>query len=242
MVGSFLNVLIYRLPLEQNFVFPRSACPHCSKLIPWYENIPLFSFIFLKGKCSGCAQRISFRYPCIELLIGLGALYICDDSIMSAHGAWLILVKFVVLCILVVHFFIDWEYQILPDSLNLVLGVLLLSYAVFNFTWSYWLFGGLVGAGFPFLVTWGFYLVKGQIGLGGGDIKLFGVLGFFLGPLGIIHTIFLSCFVGALVGGTAILLGKMTKEKPIAFGPFIIVIAALQIYFPNFVAHYLIFI
>jgi leader peptidase (prepilin peptidase)/N-methyltransferase len=161
---------------------------------------------------------------------------------MSAYGAWLILVKFVALCILVVHFFIDWEYQILPDSLNIVLGVLLLSYALFNFSWSYWLLGALIGAGFPFLVTWGFYLVRGQIGLGGGDIKLFGVLGLFLGPLGIIHTIFLRCIVGAFVGGTAIFLGKMTKEKPIAFGPFIIVIAALQIYFPNFVAHYLIFI
>ena len=241
-LGSFLNVLIHRIPKEENVVFPRSHCPSCLKIIPWFENIPLFSFLYLKGKCSGCRAKIHWRYPLVELLMGLGILFLWDDSILMGNGLWIFLLKLITLSILIVHFFIDLEHQILPDILNLILGVLFLSYAFFHYSWGFWFFGALIGAGFPLLVTWGFYLVRGQIGLGGGDIKLFGILGLYLGPVVVIHTIFLSCFIGALFGGGAILMGKMDKSKPIAFGPFIIIVAALQIFFPQFFEHYLIFI
>lgn len=241
-VGSFLNVLIHRLPKGENIVFPRSHCPHCFKIIPWFENIPLISYLILKGCCSFCKAKIHWRYPIVELLMALGTLLIWDDSLLQGNGVWIFSLKFIALSILIVHFCIDWEYQILPDSLNMILGGIFLTHALLNYDWSFWLLGAFIGAGFPLLVTWGFYMARGQIGLGGGDIKLFGVLGLYLGPLGIIHTIFLSCFVGALFGGGAILLGKMDKSKPIAFGPFIIFVAVIQIFFPQFFEHYLIFI
>ena len=241
-IGSFLNVLIYRLQRGLNFFFSRSQCPHCQKLIVWYENIPLLSYIWLRGACSGCRAKISLRYPFVELMAGLASLYIAFFTVLSLPGMLVFAFQFLVFCVLLVHFFIDWEHQILPDSLNIVLGAAFLSYACFHFSWQHWVIGGAVGAGFPLLVTWLFYLTRGQIGLGGGDIKLFGVLGIYLGPLAIIHTIFLSCFVGALYGGGAILLKKMDKSKPIAFGPFIILVALLQIFFPSFFAEYLIFV
>ena len=241
-IGSFLNVLIHRLPLGENFVFPRSRCPHCQKLIVWYENIPLLSFLFLKGRCSSCKGEISKRYPLVELLTALAAVYLSYFASWTLPGMLVFIFQMLVFCILLVHFFIDWKHQILPDSLNLVLGAAFLAYALIHFSWQHWVIGAAVGAGFPLLVTWLFYLTRGQIGLGGGDIKLFGVLGIYLGPLAIIHTIFLSCFVGALYGGGAILLKKMDKSKPIAFGPFIILVALLQIFFPSFFAEYLIFV
>lgn len=241
-LGSFLNVLIHRLPLGQNFVFPRSACPHCQRVIRWHENIPLVSFIILRGKCSGCHQKISWRYPSVELLTALASCYLGYFLSFDLLGILLFLFQFAVFSILLVHFFIDWKHQILPDSLNLILGLILFIYSVLNFSWQHWGIGAAVGAGFPLLVTWLFYLTRGQIGLGGGDIKLYGVLGIYLGPFAIIHTIFLSCFLGALYGGGAILLKKMDKSKPIAFGPFIIIVALLQIFFPAFFADYLIFV
>lgn len=241
-IGSFLNVLIHRLPLGENFVFPRSHCPHCQKVIVWYENVPLFSYLFLKGRCSACLGKISWRYPLVELLTALAGVYFAYFASLSLAGMTIFLFQMLVFSILLVHFFIDWKHQILPDSLNLILGVSFLAYAIFHFSWQHWVIGGAVGAGFPLLVTWLFYLARGQIGLGGGDIKLFGVLGIYLGPLAIIHTIFLSCFVGALYGGMAIALKKMDKSKPIAFGPFIILVALLQIFFPAFFADYLIFV
>ena len=119
------------------------------------------------------------------------------------------------------------------DSLNIYLLVLILSYSAFNFPWTYWLIGGTIGFCAPLAVTWLFYKLRGQIGLGGGDIKLFGILGLYFGPVGIIFCIFLSCFLGALIGLTLIGIGKLTKEKPMAFGPAILIVAAFQIFFPR---------
>jgi len=104
--------------------------------------------------------------------------------------------------------------------------------------WPHWVIGGAVGFGGPLLVTWLFYKIRGQVGLGGGDIKLYGILGLYLGPMGIMLTIFLSCFVGAVVGLTLIAFKKTSKDRPMAFGPAILMVAAFQIYFPKY-AHYI---
>jgi leader peptidase (prepilin peptidase)/N-methyltransferase len=100
--------------------------------------------------------------------------------------------------------------------------------------YTYWLSGAMVGFLFPLAVTYGFFLIKGQVGLGGGDIKLYGVLGLYLGPVGIIQNIFLSCFLGALIGGILIIFRVVDRKTPIPFGPFIVSIAALQFFIPDY--------
>jgi leader peptidase (prepilin peptidase)/N-methyltransferase len=119
------------------------------------------------------------------------------------------------------------------DQLNIYLLVLILPFSVVNFYWMHWLLGGVLGFGVPLLVTWLFYKIRGQVGLGGGDIKLFGILGLLLGPTGVFFTIFLSCMVGAILGLTLIALKKLAKDKPMAFGPAILIVAAFQIFFPE---------
>ena len=108
--------------------------------------------------------------------------------------------------------------------------------------WTHWLIGGALGLGFPLLVSWAFYLLKGQVGLGGGDIKLYGALGFYLGPIGVMQNIFLSCFLGALVGIALIASKIIKRENPIPFGPFIIVVAAFQIFLESWFKHLIAYI
>lgn len=229
-VGSFLNALIYRLPREINIAFPRSSCPHCQHLIRWYQNIPVISFIFLKGKCAHCGGKISWQYPLIELLVGAFA-FISAPTSLSTYALFNFFFYFSVFCAFVVHFVVDIKHQILPDSINIYLAALFLLISLFTRSVTFWLLGGAIGFGFPMAVSWFFYKVKGQIGLGGGDIKLYAALGFFLGPIGVLQNIFLSCFLGALVGLVLMGLKIIRRDYPIAFGPFILIIAFVQIFF-----------
>jgi leader peptidase (prepilin peptidase)/N-methyltransferase len=130
-----------------------------------------------------------------------------------------------------VHFIIDVKHQVLPDSINIYLGLLFFMVALFTRPWSHWLIGASFGFGFPLLVSWIFYQIRGQIGLGGGDIKLYGVLGIYLGPMGIMQNIFLSCFLGAIVGLILMLAKIIKRDNPIPFGPFILIVASVQIFF-----------
>ena len=233
LIGSFLNVVILRLPKKVNLVSKRSACPSCGAQLKWYHNIPLLSFLALRGKCGFCGARISWRYPLIELFTGLVAIWLMPDQ-LDSQNLFNFFFYFTVACVFICHFMIDLDHHLLLDSLNLYLLGLFLSYAVFYFYWPYWVIGGAIGFGAPLLVTWIFYKLRGQVGLGGGDIKLFGILGVFLGPTGIIFTIFLSCMVGAIVGLALIAAKKMSKDKPMAFGPSILLVAAFQIFFPEY--------
>jgi leader peptidase (prepilin peptidase)/N-methyltransferase len=236
LVGSFLNALIYRLPRNINIAFPRSSCTNCKKIISWYENIPGISYLFLRGKCSGCGSKISWEYPFVEILSATVAFLIAPSS-MSGPDLLNFFFFFSVYCCFLVHFIVDLKHQILPDSINIYLAVLFLLIALFSRPWTFWLIGGAIGLGFPLLVSWVFYLLKGQVGLGGGDIKLYGALGFYLGPIGIMQNIFLSCFLGALVGIVLIVTKLIKKENPIPFGPFIIVVGAFQIFAESWFKH-----
>lgn len=233
LIGSFLNVVILRLPKEKDLVRARSACPQCGKQLKWYHNIPLVSFIVLRGKCAFCGTRISWRYPLIELFTGLVAIWLMPDQ-LNSPGLFHFFFYFSIACVFICHFMIDLDHHLLLDSLNIYLLGIFLSYSIFYFAWPYWVLGGAIGFGAPLLVTWLFYKIRGQIGLGGGDIKLYGILGIFLGPTGVIFTIFLSCLVGAVVGLVLISLNKMTKDKPMAFGPSILLVAAFQIFLPKY--------
>jgi prepilin signal peptidase PulO-like enzyme (type II secretory pathway) len=119
------------------------------------------------------------------------------------------------------------------------LGVIFGAYSLYYFPWNHWLYGFLIGLLFPLGVTWAFYILKGQIGLGGGDIKLFAILGLYLGPRLIIHNIFFSCFLGSIIGLSLILSRKISKDNPIPFGPFILIVAVIQIFFPSLFSKYL---
>lgn len=228
-VGSFLNALIYRLPRGINIAFPRSSCPECKKIITWYENIPVLSWIFLRAKCSGCGTRISWEYPAVELVCAIFAATIAPADV-EAGNLLNFFFFFGVFSAFLVHFIVDVKHQILPDSINIYLAALFFLVSFMTTPWTHWLIGGALGLGFPLLVSWIFYLLRGQVGLGGGDIKLYGALGLYFGPIGVMQNIFLSCFLGAIVGIALISLKVIKKENPIPFGPFIIIVAAFQIF------------
>lgn len=232
LIGSFLNVVILRLPLEKSIIMARSGCPQCGNQLKWFHNIPILSFVFLSGKCAFCTKRISWRYPLIELATGLISFWLFP-SLLNTESLSLYLFQFSIACAFICHFFIDLDHHLLLDKINIYLLVIILPYCLFNFHWPFWVSGGLFGFIVPFLVTWIFYKIRGQIGLGGGDIKLFGILGLLLGPTGVFFTIFLSCFVGALLGLSMIAMKKLSKDKPMAFGPAILLVASFQIFFPQ---------
>lgn len=236
LIGSFLNVVIYRLPRELSVVTPRSSCPKCKHMIKWYENIPMLSYIFLRGKCSSCGTKISIRYPLIELLTGLFAYFLAPTSLYLPE-----LINFIfyfsIAAVFLSHILIDIEHQLLPDKLNLYLLIVILPYVVLNYSLYHWLIGGAIGFLGPLGVTYLFYKLRGQIGLGGGDIKLFGILGLILGPLGVMNNIFMSCMLGSIIGVGLIVLKKLDRDKPFAFGPFIIIAASIQIFFPDLVEY-----
>jgi prepilin signal peptidase PulO-like enzyme (type II secretory pathway) len=242
LIGSFLNAVIYRSPRNISIVSPRSTCPNCKKTITWYENIPLLSYLFLSGKCSSCKNKISFRYPLIELICGIAAFFLIPKEITNQAITYFFFYFGVFACLLAL-FAIDAEHKLLPDSINIILLLMILPATIINHHWSFWLVGGITGFAFPFAVTWAFYMIKGKVGLGGGDIKLFGILGLYLGPQGIFLNLFLSCLLGSIIGLSLIFLFKHDKKEPIPFGPFIILVAMTQIYFPAsfdyFVSHYL---
>lgn len=232
LVGSFLNVVIYRIPRELSIVTPRSSCPKCKHMIKWYENIPVISYLFLRGKCIECGERISIRYPLVELLIGLIA-FLLAPKYLTPQILFQFIFYFSIACVFVCHFLIDIEFQILPDKLNLYLLLIVLPYAFLTFPLAYWIVGGMVGFAGPFIVTYLFYKLRGVIGLGGGDIKLFGILGIILGPIGVVKTIFFSCFIGSIIGLILIFSKRLSRDTPFAFGPFILIAAGLQIFFPH---------
>ena len=234
MIGSYLNVLIYRLPRELDTVSSRSSCPKCYKKIFWYENIPIVSYIFLKGRCSGCKSLISFKYPLVEILLGIVAINLFPARI-DLTNLYFFAFYLSVASVFIVHFCIDIEFKLLPDKLNLYLAIVFFAHTLIfiNMSWSHWLMGAIIGFGFPYAVTWGFYKYSGKVGMGGGDIKLFGALGLLLGPTGVMLTIFLSCFLGALSTLGLIASKLIKRDDPIPFGPFILIIASVQIFFPN---------
>jgi leader peptidase (prepilin peptidase)/N-methyltransferase len=232
LIGSFLNVVILRLPLKKDIIYKRSGCPDCGHQLKWFHNIPIFSFIFLKGRCSFCANRISWRYPLIELAVGLIA-YLLSPTEVNLYSIIHFIFYFAVVCLFICHFMIDLDHHLLLDNLNICLLIMFLLHATYFRSFYFWIPGGVIGFSFPLLVTWLFYKLRGQIGLGGGDIKLYGILGIFLGPMGVVFTIFMSCLLGAIWGLLMIMSKKMTKDKPMAFGPAILIVASFQIFFPT---------
>jgi len=217
--GSFTNVVIHRLPLGESIVSPRSRCPGCRNLVASYDNIPVASFIVLRGRCRHCQTRISFRYPAIELAIGAASLL----SFLR-HGPSLeYVVEFAFVTAMVALIFIDFDHQILPDSITLsglALG-LALAWPLEAITIVDALAGVALGGGLLFAVSELYFRVKKVEGMGFGDVKMMAMVGAFLGWRGVLLTLFLGSFTGSIVGLVVIGLSGGDMKTKLPFGTFL---------------------
>ena len=221
-VGSFLNVCIYRLPLGQSVAWPGSRCTACGRTLAWFENIPVLSWLALRGRCRTCGASISWMYPAVELTTGL--LFVVT---YLSHG-WtpLFAVRVVFGCALIVLFAIDFIHQILPNVITIPGIVVGFVCSVFLPPgWTSSLIGLLIGGVFPFLVAEGYSRVRGREGMGMGDLKMFAMVGAFLGWPLVWVTLILSSLLGIVIGGTALLVSRRGFETRIPFGTFIAVAA-----------------
>ncbi|HKB25857.1 MAG TPA: prepilin peptidase [Methylomirabilota bacterium] len=211
-IGSFLNVVIARLPERRSLWRPRSACPACDVAIAWYDNIPVLSFLALRGRCRACGGAISSRYPVVELLTAAAFL-----------GAWAAFgptprfaVSAALLAALIAIAAIDLQRQIIPDAITLpgiVAGVLI---GVGTGAWLDSVIGVLVGGGIFFVII----LVQPG-GMGGGDMKLGAMLGAFLGWKALLFSLFVAVTVGGVVALALLATGLRGRKDPIPFGPFL---------------------
>ena len=225
-IGSFLNVVIYRLPNNKSIVSPPSSCGSCGHRLGALDLVPVLSYIFLKGKCRHCGERISIRYPLVELLTGgLFAL------LFWRFGLSFDFVRFAVLsCILVSAAFIDIDHRIIPDKLNLfgIVTGLVFIFLPDSLTIKNALLGLVVGGGLLLLVA-----VISRGAMGGGDIKLFAVIGLFLGLEKTIVALFLTFLLGGIAGIILIATKIKSRKDYIPFGPFIGIGAFIAIMWYN---------
>ncbi len=249
LVGSFLNVVIHRLPiimqrewLNQAFIFieenngkiegltppkeerfnlmvPRSRCPHCGHMIRSHENIPVISYLFLRGKCSACGAAISIRYPLIELITGLLTAFVAYSFGFSALAFWGIIFTWCMIALTM----IDVDHQLLPDDITLPLMWLGLIININGLLTP--LSDAVIGAAAGYLSLWSVYwlfkLATGKEGMGFGDFKLLAAIGAWLGWQHLPLIIVLSSFVGAFVGVSLIVVRGRDKNIPIPFGPYL---------------------
>jgi leader peptidase (prepilin peptidase)/N-methyltransferase len=228
-IGSFLNVCIYRLPVSKSIVYPGSSCPSCGNLIRFYDNIPILSYLWLKGRCRYCNAPIAIRYPLVELMGGLFCLGVFLRYGLTFQAA----VYYVFIAILIVITFIDIDHRIIPDYLSLP-GIPIFFLASFGIpTLTFWdaLIGILAGGGSLFLVAWTYHLITKKEGMGGGDIKLLAMIGALIGWKGVLFTIFVSSAVGTLSGVTIMLLTRQNMKLAVPFGPFLAIGAIAYIFF-----------
>lgn len=249
-IGSFLNVVIARLPnalkkewrkqcydflelapdkkdsealIHKNFlttlVTPRSHCPQCKKTIKFYDNIPLFSYIFLRGKCRFCKKHISLRYPCIELITAIAGILVANKFGVS----WQTVAGCIFSYVLIAQSSIDLQHMLIPDEITLPtlwLGLLLSVFNIFIDSNT-----AIIGASAGYLslwvIYWGFYMLTGKEGMGYGDFKLLAMLGAWLGWQQLSFVVLLSSLLGTLIGGYLIVFTKLLKARRIPFGPFL---------------------
>jgi leader peptidase (prepilin peptidase)/N-methyltransferase len=237
-VGSFLNVCIYRLPLEQSVVSPGSRCMGCGTAIRWYDNIPILSWLVLKGRCRSCKVPFSIRYPLVELLTGLLAVLL----LLKFGPSLSLAVMFLFCAALVVITFIDFDHQVIPDEISLpgiILGFLS-SFFLPGHGWLSSLLGIVVGWGSLALIFYGYLWLTGREGMGGGDAKLLAMMGAFLGLQAVPFIIFASSLVGTVAGLSIMAVQRKDRHLAIPFGPYLALGAVLYIFFgPQLIQWYL---
>lgn len=251
-IGSFLNVCIYRIPLEKSIVSPGSSCPHCGISIRFLDNIPILSFLLLRGRCRDCGKRISFQYPIVELLSAL-AFYGCARMWLFAPPTY---VNSLFLAIVIILIFTDYNHRILPNAITLpgiVVGILLSPFQtpeVYSdlFSWKVasmlgfenssnaepWIgsiLGAIIAGGLLYLVAFAYEMVRRRQGLGMGDVKMMAMVGAFIGWRLALMTIFVGSLLGTFAGIFLILLRKIDTQGKLAFGVFLGIGSALCLFY-----------
>jgi leader peptidase (prepilin peptidase)/N-methyltransferase len=232
MVGSFLNVVIHRVPRGESVVTPRSRCPHCQHEISWWENIPVLSWLLLRGRCRGCGQAISFRYVLVEILAALLAVLL-----FSRFGPSVLFLFFTYFAFnLLALTYIDLDHQLLPDRLTLsglCIGLVGAPFVLPEGPVPAFLFalqGALVGGGLLFGVAWGYEKATGRQGMGGGDIKFLAMIGAFLGWEGALLALFLGSLAGSLIGVMLMVRRGANRRLALPFGPFLAIGAFVTLF------------
>jgi leader peptidase (prepilin peptidase)/N-methyltransferase len=258
-VGSFLNVVIHRLPLmmqarwrtecrehlgltdrsnnpEFSLISPASRCPHCKAAIKPWQNIPVVSYLLLRGKCGSCGEKISFRYPLVELLSALLTTAVIWHFGLTAAG---ISATFLVWALITLTF-IDLDHHLLPDSITLPvmwLGLLLNTASVYTDPVS-----AIFGAIFGYLSLWSvfhlFRLLTGKEGMGYGDFKLLAVLGAWLGWQLLPQIVVIASFAGAAIGIVMLTLRAQERETPIPFGPYLAIAGVIALFWGDLINHW----
>jgi leader peptidase (prepilin peptidase)/N-methyltransferase len=223
-VGSFLNVCIYRLPRGESIVWPASACPHCKRLLSWYENIPVVSFLVLGARCRTCKRPISIRYPIVEaftaIMFGLAWWYYGPGPLLAS--------RLVFLAALIVLFAIDLEHHLLPNAVTLpgiVVGLLFSFFTEPGPLSS--LIGIVVGAGVLYLIAEIYYRLRHEEGLGMGDVKMLAMVGAFLGWKLTLVTLMMASLSGSVVGLALIVTRRGGMKYALPFGTFLALGAAV---------------
>lgn len=255
-IGSFLNVCIYRLPKEESIVYPGSHCTLCNEPISFYNNIPILSYLFLRGKCSKCNSKISFRYPLVEILTGLLFLATVWSFGLSIETLFYL----IFISALIPITFIDLEHMIIPNVITypgIIVGIL---YNALKTDWNYSLelinnfslgmqnffsllsevpildsiFGVILGGGILLLIAYVYKVVKKRQGMGMGDVKLLAMIGAFFGWEGVLFVIFLGSILGSVIGISIIIAKRGDLKYALPFGPFLSIAAVIYIFTGGF--------
>jgi leader peptidase (prepilin peptidase)/N-methyltransferase len=239
-VGSFLNVVIHRVPLGESIVRPRSRCPSCGQEIRWYDNLPVLSWLLLRGRCRDCRAPISARYPLVEILTGLLAVTLALRLGLTLQmlGAFYFAASLLALT------YIDLDHQLLPDRITLpgiAVGIALAALAPAGERWvalGSAVLGVIVGGGILWLVAWLYHLWSGREGMGGGDVKLLAMIGAFLGWQGVLLTLLLASFIGSAVGVAIMIRRRADARLAIPFGPFLALGAIVALFWGDRIVHW----
>jgi len=227
-VGSFLNVVIYRVPLGMSLAKPASHCPKCNTPIRWYDNIPVLSYLLLKGKCRTCKTPISFRYTAVEITNAL--LWLFSVYRFLPSGILAVCLSAITVSLLLCVFFIDWENKIIPDRFQIMLGVLAVIYTVYDLdAWLWHVLGGVIGFSIMWLIGFAGEKIAKREALGGGDIKLCGVMGLLLG----LQNFWLAMLFASVSACVILLFTRKKAEREIPFAPFLTTGFALSLFFGN---------
>ena len=228
-IGSFLNVCIYRLPREESVAWPASHCPSCRKSIAVYDNIPIVSYLLLRGHCRGCRSPISIRYPLVEAANAVGYVGVFwMFGFTPVAWAYAALVS-----ALIVVTGTDLSHTMIPDAVTLpgiVVG-LLCAALILPITLMESLMGVLVGGELLWFLTRISPYVFGKEGMGGGDIKLMAMVGAFIGWQPVLLAIMIGSFLGSVIGGALMISGVISRREPIPFGPFLAIGSLLALIF-----------
>ncbi|MBD3273189.1 prepilin peptidase [Candidatus Dependentiae bacterium] len=242
--GSFLNVVAFRTITDRPFFETRSSCIFCNKIIAWYDNIPVLSWILLNRRCRYCRKKISILYPFIEILTAI--LITALFYKIFAHGFYLnsifsFFVHFIFFSALIIAVRTDLQDLVIPQAFSIwlvPLGLISAHLGFLKISFNQSLFGAIIGYGILWLVAFLFKFFTKKEGLGTGDMEIMALIGSFIGPLGVWITILIGSLTGLFIGGSYLLIAKKDQSEKIPFGPFLVLGAVVYFFFKYYFIYY----